>query len=90
VASCLHYAPQLASEIKERLLTAVIWMYNDEQEAINERAIVTFERYWQRAANQSNSVIEEIIKDELDKEAARIKKEEEERKFSINLNSLEQ
>ena len=65
-------------------------MYNDEQEAINERAIITFERYWQRAANQSNSVIEEIIKDELEKEAARIKEENEHRVFSINLNSLEQ
>jgi hypothetical protein len=90
VASCLHYAPQLTSEIKVRLLTAVICMYNTEQEAINERAIITFERYWQRAANQSNSVIEEIIKDELEKEAARIKEENEHRVFSINLNSLEQ
>lgn len=90
VASCLHYAPQLRSHIKERLLTAVIWMYNDEQEAINERAVITFERYWQRARDQSNSVIEEIIKDELEKEAERIKKEEEERQFSINLKSLEQ
>ena len=77
LASCIHYAPQLKSEIIERLLTAIIWMYKDEQEAINERAVKTFYHHWNKAQPTTNTVLEQIIEDEKNK-------------CSINLNSLEQ
>jgi len=61
VASSLHYAPYLHSEMKLRLFNAIVRMYKDEKEAKNTRAIKTFEDIWGNAQPKYNKIIEQII-----------------------------
>jgi len=60
-ASLIHYVPHLCSEIENRLETAVINMYNSQQEAKNTRAIRTFKDIWDKAQPKNNEIIEQII-----------------------------
>lgn len=77
IAGIMHYCPSLTSSINSRLENAIIGMYKDENEAKHQRAIKTFADCWSNAPQVNNDIIEEIIKDEINK-------------MSINLKSIEQ
>jgi hypothetical protein len=63
IASWIHYAPQIESEIKESLLNACIGMYGTIQNAEANNVIKSFERAWNNAPIKRNETIESIIND---------------------------
>lgn len=63
IASWIHYAPALESQIKESLLNACINMYGTLENAQSNNVIKSFERAWNNAPIQRNQAIESIIQD---------------------------
>jgi hypothetical protein len=63
IASWIHYAPALESEIKESLLNACIGMYGTLDNAQSNNVIKSFERAWKNAPIKRNPAIESIIQD---------------------------
>jgi hypothetical protein len=63
IASWIHYAPQIESEIKDSLLKACIGMYGTLQNAEANNVIKSFERAWNTAPIKRNATIESIIDD---------------------------
>ena len=63
----LHYAPLMENEIKQRLFNAVVGMYESEQDAINVRAVISFNQIWENTPRADNDLIEQIIKEEKNK-----------------------
>lgn len=60
IASWLHYAPSLESELKKRLYNACCSMYGNEKNALSNGVKRAFDKAWD-TQNQSNKVIESII-----------------------------
>lgn len=85
VKNCLHYAPLMEGEIKQRLYNAVVRMYKDEQEAINVRAVISFNAIWNNTDKEDNTILEQIIKEE---EAKRKLEEEEKNKKQLTEQSI--
>lgn len=85
VKNCIHYAPLMEGEVKQRLYNAVVGMYKDEQEAINVRAVISFNEIWKNTPQKDNSILEQIIKEE---EAKRKLEEEEKNKQNRVLTNL--
>jgi len=85
IKNCLHYAPLMEGEIKQRLFNAVVGMYKDEQEAINVRAVISFNEIWKNTPQKDNPILEQIIKEE---EAKRKLEEEEKNKKRLTEQSI--
>ena len=63
IASWLHYAPQIESEIKSKLYNACCLMYGNEKQAIENNVHKSFERAWNTAPIKQNITIEGILDD---------------------------
>jgi hypothetical protein len=61
IASWLHYAPHLESEIKSSLFNAVCAMYGGHKQAERHNAINSFNKAWNEAPHSANKTIEAII-----------------------------
>lgn len=61
IGSIIHYAPQLETEIKEKLLKACIEMYDSEQDAKTNNVTKSFERAWNGAYDKRNESLESIL-----------------------------
>jgi hypothetical protein len=61
IASWLHYAPHLESEIKSSLFDAVCGMYGGHKQAERHNAINSFNKAWNEAPHSANKTIEAII-----------------------------
>ena len=81
----LHYAPLMENQIKQRLFNAVVGMYESEQEAINVRAVISFNQIWENTDKEDNTILEQIIKEE---EAKRKLEEEEKNKKQLTEQSI--
>ena len=57
----------MENEIKQRLFNAVVGMYESEQDAINVRAVISFNQIWENTPRADNDLIEQIIKEEKNK-----------------------
>jgi hypothetical protein len=75
----------MEGEIKQRLYNAVVGMYKDEQEAINVRAVISFNAIWNNTDKEDNTILEQIIKEE---EAKRKLEEEEKNKKQLTEQSI--
>lgn len=60
IASWMHYAPGLESELKERLYNACCSMYGNEKEALRNGVKRAFDKAW-TTENKANNSIELII-----------------------------
>jgi hypothetical protein len=60
-------------------------MYKDEQEAINVRAVISFNEIWKNTQQKENPILEQIIKEE---EAKRKLEEEEKNKKQLTEQSI--
>ena len=90
VKNCLHYAPLMEGEVKQRLFNAVVGMYKDEQEAINVRAVISFNEIWKNTQKKDNEILEQIIKEEEKKRREEEKQQEEEEKKRLTEYSINQ
>lgn len=63
IASWIHYAPQIESEVKESLLNACCKMYGSHKEAEANNVYKSFEDAWKKAPIKQNKTIEGIIND---------------------------
>lgn len=63
IASWIHYAPHLESEIKNHLQSAVILMYGGHRLATEQNALRSFAQAWSSAPQNANTTIETIIND---------------------------
>ena len=63
IASWIHYAPHLESEIKNHLQSAVIFMYGGQRVAVEQNALKSFADAWNYAPKNANPTIEAIIND---------------------------
>jgi hypothetical protein len=61
IASWIHYAPHLESEIKNHLQSAVVFMYGGQRTAIEQNGIKSFAEAWNKAPINTNPTIETII-----------------------------
>ena len=62
LATWRHYADEIFMDtIKSRLLLGIVRMYKDRQDAINERAIISFETIWNTNEKCKNKIIIEIM-----------------------------
>ena len=63
ISSWLHYAPQIESDVKQRLYNACCSMYGNEKEALRNGVKRAFEQAWstqQKANNSIESIINEL------------------------------
>jgi hypothetical protein len=90
VKNCLHYAPLMEREIKQRLYNAVVGMYENEEEAINVRAVISFNAIWNNTDKEDNIILEQIIKEEeaKRKHALEEKNKKQLTEYSINQSNL--
>lgn len=63
IASWLHYAPHLETEIKTHLHSAVVFMYGGHKSATEQNALKSFAGAWGSAPQNANPTIESIIND---------------------------
>jgi hypothetical protein len=85
VKKYIHYAAGMEGEIKERLFNAVVGMYESKEEAINVRAVISFNAIWNNTDKEDNIILEQIIKEE---EAKRKLEEEEKNKKRLTEKSI--